>query len=109
VSCRLPRRSAAGPVYLDRGAAGALAASRLTEGETVALERDYDDLIDHNQILVISRGEPIGRLDAFSAALLAVEIDAGTSVIATVTEIPADNDTAALTVDLRDKTDGSRA
>jgi superfamily II DNA/RNA helicase len=102
----LPRSAT---VHLDRGAAGELAASRLTEGETVALERDYDDLIDHNQIQVISRGEPIGRLDAFSAALLAVEIDAGTSVIATVTEIPTDNGTAALTVDLRVETNGSRA
>jgi superfamily II DNA/RNA helicase len=102
----LPRSAA---VYLGRDAPEVLAASRLTEGDTLSLLRDYDDVIDRNQIQVTSRGEPIGRLDAFSAALLAVEIDAGTSVIATVTGIPADNDVGVLSVDLREETNRSPA
>jgi hypothetical protein len=85
-----------------------LAASRLTEGDTLSLQRDYDDVIDRNQIQVTSRDEPIGRLDAFSAALLAVEIDAGTSVIATVTGIPVDSGAGTLTVDLREEKNRSR-
>jgi hypothetical protein len=102
----LPRSAT---VHLDREATGVLAASRLTEGDTLSLQRDYDDVIDRNQIQVTSRGEPIGRLDAFSAALLAVEIDAGTSVIATVTGIPAYNGVGVVTIDLREEKNRSRA
>ena len=102
----LPRSAT---VYLGSDASGALAASRLTGGDTLSLQRDYDDVIDRNHIQVTSRGEPVGRLDAFSAALLAVEIDAGISVIATVSGIPAAHEPDVLTVDLREETSRSPA
>jgi len=77
-------------VRIDDEPAAVLAVSRLSEGDRLELRRDYDDLIDRNQITVFHDGEQIGRLDGFSGALLAVELDAGHQVGAMVTDLTAD-------------------
>jgi superfamily II DNA/RNA helicase len=76
-------------VRIDNEPAAVLAVSRLSEGDRLELHRDYDDFIDRNQITVFHDGEQIGRLDASSGVLLAVELDAGHRAIAMVTDLAA--------------------
>lgn len=78
-----------GVFYGDRR----FAAHALEVGGLVSLERDYDNLADHNAIRVMAGAAEIGYLPRQVAQFLATELDVGTMVTATIasierTEIP---------------------
>ena len=63
------------------------AAHALEAGAMVSLEREYDNLADHNAIRVLAGAAEIGYLPRQVAQFLAAELDAGTTVTATISGI----------------------
>lgn len=77
-----------------------LAVAKVREGDAVQVVRDHESSLDRNSLQVVARGEVIGMLDPASSAVLAIEIDAGLEVEATVTERQPTTDGLLLTLQL---------
>ena len=61
-----------------------LVAARAALGSHAELQRDYDNLVDRNAILVLHKGEPMGFVPRDVAQLIAPDLDAGDSKICEV-------------------------
>ncbi len=58
-------------------------AARVSEGNRLRLQRDYENVTDRNAVTVLFRGEEIGFLPRDAAQLLAPDLDAGVQLRAT--------------------------
>lgn len=64
-----------------------IAAAAARENQTVELARDYDNLIDHNAIIVLLNGKSIGYIQRDLAQLIAPDMDCGIFLKGTIVSI----------------------
>jgi superfamily II DNA/RNA helicase len=64
-----------------------VAAARVTVGDGLRLQRDYENAIDRNAVSVLRRGKEIGFLPRNVAQLIAPELDAGVRLRATAADV----------------------
>lgn len=100
----LPR---SGYVAVSNEPAVNLAVAKLREGDSLHVVRDHESALDRNSIQVVVRGEVIGMLDPASSAVLAIEMDAGLQVEATVTERQPTSDGLLLALELTQSPEGT--
>lgn len=88
--------------------AASLAVAKLREGDGLQVIRDHGSSLDRNSVQVAVHGEVIGLLDSASSAVLAIEMDAGLRVRATVNELKTTIGGVVLALQLADEpTDGT--
>ncbi len=88
--------------------AASLAVAKLREGDGLQVIRDHGSSLDRNSVQVAVHGEVIGMLDSASSAVLAIEMDAGLRVTATVNERKTTIGGVVLALQLADEpTDGT--
>jgi helicase len=84
-----------------------IVARRLTIGQVVALDRDYDNMIDQNAVRVTWHSQELGYLPRETAQILAPEVDTGLVVEAVVVSI-ADAEIPSVVIRISSPDTGSR-
>ncbi len=79
-----------------------LAIAGASAGDRVDLIRDYDSSIDRNGVRVHYNNVDIGALDSSTSAVIAIEMDAGLAVAATVTAVHSENGATSLLLHLEE-------
>jgi superfamily II DNA/RNA helicase len=86
-------------VLIDVDPQATITAASVGVGDSLAVFRDYESSIDRNSIRVSSAAGEFGQLDPASSSVLAIEVDAGLDLSATVTVVDHAAGTLTLSLD----------